>query len=268
VTVTEKLEAIKGFTAKGIEFWTARDLMPILGYARWENFNEAIGRAIVAFDAAQESSSHHFRETTKMVGIGSGVEREVSDYYLSRPACYIIAMNGESSKPEIAEAQKYFAIQTRRMEKLERLIGNQRRVALRNRVKDRNLKLNSTAHQAGVKRFPIFHGAGIRAMYEMRLSEIRERRGIGEKEDWLDRQGIEELAANEFRITQTEAKIRRENIKGEQSAINAHAQVGREVRQTIKRLGNTMPEELPAEPPIREIEKSLGPALPPPEGQE
>jgi DNA-damage-inducible protein D len=268
VTVTEKLEAIKGLTAKGVEFWRARELMPILGYARWENFSEAIARAIVAFDTAQEPSTHHFRETTKMVEIGSGSQRQVSDYFLTRPACYIIAMNGESSKPEIAEAQKYFAIQTRRMEKLERLISNQRRVMLRNRVKDRNLKLNSTAHQAGVKQFGFFHGAGIQAMYEMRLSDIKLQRGIGEKEDWLDRQGVEELAANEFRITQTDAKLRRESIKGERQAINAHAQVGGEVRQAIKRLGNTMPEELPAEPPIREIERSLGPALPPPEIKE
>lgn len=268
MTVTEKLDEIKGLTAKGIEFWRARELMPILGYARWENFNEAIGRAIIAFDTAQEASTHHFRETTKMVEIGSGSERQVADYFLSRPACYIIAMNGDSSKPEIAEAQKYFAIQTRRMEKLERLIGDQRRVALRNRVKDRNTKLNSTAHQAGVKRFGIFHGAGIQAMYKMRLSDIKARRGIGEKEDWLDRQGVEELAANEFRITQTDAKIRRENIKGEQGAINAHARVGREVRQAIASLGNMMPEELPPEPPIREIEKNLGPALPPPEASD
>jgi DNA-damage-inducible protein D len=154
------------------------------------------------------------------------------------------------------------------MEKLERLIANQRRVMLRNRVKDRNSKLTSTAHSAGVKRFGIFHGAGIQAMYQMRLTEIKAKRGIGEKEDWLDRQGAEELAANEFRITQADAKINRENIQGEQRAINAHAQVGREVRQAISRMGNAMPENLPAEPPIREIEKSLGAALPKPDNSE
>jgi hypothetical protein len=118
----------------------------------------------------------------------------------------------DSSKPEIAAAQKYFAIQTRKMEKLERLIGDQRRIMLRNRVKDRNQKLASTAKEAGVKRFGIFHAAGIREMYRMRLPEIKIRKGIGEKEDWLDRQGIEELAANEFRITRTDAKIRRETF--------------------------------------------------------
>ena len=267
-TVTEKLEQIKRLTEKGIEYWHARELMPVLGYVDWRNFHAAIDRAIVGFDAAGEAAAHHFVETTTLMEVGKGAGREVGDFFLSRAACYLIAMNGDTEKPEIAEAQRYFAIQTRKMEKLEKVIGDQRRVMLRNRVKDRNSKLNSTAHQAGVKRFAIFHGAGIQAMYEMRLTEIKARRGIGEKEDWLDRQGVEELAANEFRITQTEAKIRRENVQGEERAIGAHVTVAREVRQAIKRLGNVMPEDLPPEPPIREIEKRLGAALPKPEGKE
>jgi DNA-damage-inducible protein D len=264
-TVTEKLEQIKGLTGKGVDYWHARDLMPVLGYVEWRNFQGAIERAKVAFNAASEDANHHFVDTTRMVIIGSGAEKEVADYFLSRAACYLIAMNGDVEKPEIAEAQKYFAIQTRKMEKLEKLIGDQRRVTLRNRVKDRNSKLNSTAHRIGVKRFDLFHGAGIRAMYAMRLTDIKANRGIGENEDWLDRQGVEELAANEFRITQADAKIRHDNIQGEQRAIHAHAQVGSEVRQAIQRLGNTMPEELAPEPPIREIEKRLGAALPKPE---
>lgn len=268
MTITENLERIKGLTTKGVEFWMARQLMTVLGYAKWENFHEAIKRAIVAFDTAEESSAHHFLETRTMMELGKGAEREGVDYFLSRAACYIIAMNANSSKLEIAEAQKYFAIQTRKMEKLERLIGDQRRVAIRNRVKDRNRKLNSTASQVGVKRFAIFHGAGIEAMYRMRLGEIKAKRGIGEKEDWLDRQGVEELAANEFRITQTDAKIKRENIQGEENAIRAHRKVGSEVREAIGRLDNMMPEDLPAEPPIREIEKRLGAALPKPDTAE
>jgi DNA-damage-inducible protein D len=260
-TITERLEAIKKLTPKGIEYWKARELMPLLGYARWENFQNAIQRSITAFVVAEEKPENHFRETRTMVEIGSGAGKETADYFLSRAACYIIAMNGDTSKPEIAEAQKYFAIQARRMERLECLITDQRRVALRDRVRDRNSKLNKTAQQAGVRRFALFHGAGIREMYKMRLADLKARRGIGENEDWLDRQGIEELAANEFRVTQTDAKIKRENIHGEEPAISAHAQVGREVRQTIERLGNTMPEDLMIEPPIKEIEKRLGPAL-------
>ena len=259
MTIPEKLEGIKGLTEKRIEYWRARDLMPVLGYVEWRNFQGVVEKAMVAFDTAGQDSAHHFVETTKVMEGGKGAELEVNDWFLSRAACYLIAMNGDADKPEIAEAQKYFAIQTRKMEKLEKLISDQRRVDLRNRVKDRNTKLNSTAHSVGVRRFGLFHGAGIQAMYETRLGELKAKRGIAEKEDWLDRQGVEELAANEFRITQTESKIRREQISGEDAAIRTHAQVGREVRDAIRRVGNTMPENLPAEPPIKEIEKRLRP---------
>ena len=138
MTVTEDLEQIKRLTDQDVEYWHARDLMPVLGYADWGNFEKAIERAIASFDAAGEESAHHFGATTKLVPIGSGAEREVADYFLTRAACYIIVMNGDSTKPEIAEAQKYFAVQARKMEKLEQLIADQRRVDLRNRVKDRN----------------------------------------------------------------------------------------------------------------------------------
>jgi DNA-damage-inducible protein D len=255
-TITEKLDAIKHLTAKGVEYWHARELMPVLGYDKWSNFHGAIEQAKIAFDAAGEDASNHFSDTGKMVTIGSGAERIIDDYYLSRPACYIIVMNADSSKPEIAEGQKYFAIQTRRMEKIDRLIVAQRRVALRNRIKDRNSRLTSTAQQAGVRQFALFHGAGIFALYKMRLTELKAKRGIGGNEDWLDRQGVEELAANEFRITQTDAKIRREGITGEEPAIRAHAKVAGEVREAIRRSGNTMPENLPQEPSIKEIEVS------------
>jgi DNA-damage-inducible protein D len=263
--ITEKLDAIKRLTAKGVEYWHARDLMPVLGYREWRNFKGAIEQAKVAFGAAGEDASYHFGDTTKMVLIGDGAEREIDDYFLSRPACYLIVMNADSSKPEIAEGQKYFAIQTRKMEKIERYVADRRRVDLRNRVKDRNSRLNSTAQQAGVRHFALFHGAGIRALYDMRLSELKAKRGIADNEDWLDRQGIEELAANEFRITQTDAKIKREGIRSEEPAIRAHTKVASEVREAIRRAGNTMPENLPPEPPIKEIEKRLRPKkLPPP----
>jgi DNA-damage-inducible protein D len=259
MTVTESLEAVKAVTEQGAEYWRARDLMPILGYAKWSTFEGAIERAIASFNAAGEDAAYHFAETGKMIEIGKGGERDVKDYFLSRAACYLIAMNGDTTKPEIAEAQQYYAVQARRMEKLDRFIADQRRVDLRNRVKDRNTKLNNTAQEAGVTRFALFHGAGISAMYKMRLVDLKAKRGIGAKEDWLDRQGVEELAANEFRITQTDAKIRRENISGEQRAIDAHVAVAKEVRAAIVRVGNTTPENLPVEPPIREIEKRLKP---------
>jgi DNA-damage-inducible protein D len=189
---------------------------------------------------------------------GKGAQIEGKDFYLSRPACYITVMNGDSTKEEIAEGQKYYAVRTRRMEKIDRLAADLKRVALHNRVKDHNTKLNGTAQMAGVKRSGIFHAAGIQEMCRMRLSELKALRGIKENEDWIDRQGIEELAANDFRITQADAKITRERIRGEQAAINAHAEVGKEVRVAITRMGNRMPENLPQEVPIKEIEKRLG----------
>lgn len=257
--ITEKLDAIRHFTAKGVEYWEARELMPVLGYERWENFSDLIDRARAAFDAAGEHSSHHFREATKVMKGGKGAEIEAADFYLSRPACYITVMNGDSTKEEIAEGQRYYAIQTRRMEKVDRLAADLKRVALRNRVRDNNSRLNGTAKQIGVINYALFNGAGIHAMYQMRLTDLKAKRGIGTNEDWYDRQGVEELAANDFRVTQTDAKIKREGVMGERAAINAHVSVSKEIRQAITRMGNAMPENWTPEPPIKEIEKRVNP---------
>lgn len=253
----EMLDSIKGTARNGSEYWLARQLMAVLGYEEWRNFENAIRRAHVMFKTAQLDGSNHFVKTNKMVEVGSGGRRRVDDYFLSRAACYIIAMNGDPTKPEVAEAQKYFAMQTRKMERLLDLLTDQRRVALRHRVKDRNASLSGVASDVGVRRFGLFHGAGIRAMYNMPLRDLRAKRGIKPKEDWLDRAGIEELAATDFRVTQTEAKIRRDGIQGEGNAIAAHEYVAREVRSTIQRVGNTMPEDWPVEPPVPEIERRL-----------
>lgn len=257
-SVTEKLDAVKELTENGVEFWMARQLMAVLGYDNWENFEKtAIGRAVDAFIAAEEEPSDHFLETKVMVGLGSGAQRGVRDYFLSRPACYLIAMNGDPRKAEIAEAQRYFAIQTRNMEKLQRVLADQRRLDARGRVRDGNKSLNSTAKNAGVKQFGLFNGAGIRGLYQMSLDNLRIKKGIAKSEDWLDRIGTEELAMNEFRITQTEAKLKREGVHTEEGAVTAHGTVGREIRAAVKRMGNAMPENIPAEPPIKEIEKRL-----------
>jgi DNA-damage-inducible protein D len=256
-TVTEKLEEIKGLTERGVEYWRARDVMAVLGYDTWQRFDEAIQRAMAAFDAAGEKASHHFSGAAKESETGKGPEGK--DYFLSRPACYVIAMNGDPRKPEIAEAQRYFAIQTRQMEQIHQRLADEKRVALRDRVTENTKKLGEAAKGAGVTRYGIFHAAGIKEMYNMRLDEIKARRGLDPKENWLDRMGAEELAANDFRLTQADAKIRRENIKGEQQAIDAHAAVAKGVRTLIGRLGNTMPEDLPVEQPISEVKKRLKP---------
>lgn len=257
-TITEKLESVKRTIAKtGVEYWRARDVMPMLGYSTWRSFEEALTRAMCAFDAAGEKTRDHFADARKMVVIGSGAMRERGDYYLTRAACYILAMNSDSRKLEVAEAQEYFAVQTRRMEKIEKAALEFRRVDIRERVEEHNRMLGRTAKDVGVKRFGLFHWAGIKGMYAMPLQALKEKRGLKEKDKWLDHAGIEELAANDFRITQTDAKIKREDVKGEDAAIRTHETVGQRVRQTIRSLGNVMPEDLPVEPPIQEIKKRL-----------
>ena len=252
-TITERLDLLRRLTPKGVEFWRAREIMPVLGYHTWGNMRNAIERAQKAFSAFDQDPSLHFSETTKVEGSTSGPEG--ADFFLSRPACYITVMNGDSRKPEIAEGQQYFAVQARGMEKIQQLGSDLRRWDLRQRVTENTKILGSAAKNAGVTRYGLFHAAGIKAMYEMGLDEIKTMRGLGKSENWLDRMGSEELAANDFRITQAEAKLRREGIRGEQKAIDAHASVGREVRGLIKRVGNTAPEHLPVEPPIKAIEK-------------
>ena len=258
-TITEKLDAIKHLTEKGVEYWYARELLPIVGYSEWRNFKNALRCAMAVFGATGEYASHHFVETTKVMEVGRGAEMVVDDYFLSRPACYLVAMNGDPSKPEIADAQRYFAVRTRQMEKMIAYIGDVHHVTLRDRVKMHHTEISDTAQKVGVRKFGVFHGAGIKAMYNMSLAEIKLERGLNQKEDWLDRQGVEELAGNDFRVTQTDSKIQRENIRGEQNAIRAHQEVAAAVRGTIKELGNTLPENLPVEPPIKEIEKRLRP---------
>lgn len=262
----KRLEAAKLLTKAGGEYWMARTLQTILGYDRWENFENAMEKARIACLTSGEDPINHFRETTKMIEVGKGARREHVDYFLDRYACYLIAMNGNAQKVEIATAQTYFAVQTRRQELQDRAIPStdELRLQLREQVKVHIRGLNSTAKQAGVQRYALFHDAGYRALYEMGLAAVKNRKGIGPKENLFDRVGSTELAAHYFRITQTDEKIRRENINTEADAINTHVRVGREVRQTIKNLGGVMPENLPAEKPIKELKREIKKRLPKP----
>ena len=256
-SITQRLDAVKGQTSKGVEYWHARDLMPVLGYDTWRRFEEAIERAKSAYTAAGEVTGNHFVETGKMVVVGSGAQRQVTDYYLSRPACYLIAMNGDTTKPEIAEAQMYFAVQTRRMEMQDQAIEDQRRVHLRDRVRTANKKLNEAAQHAGVRHFGPFHDAGYRALYKLSYQDIKKRKGLDKKDHVLDRAGRAELAANDFRITQTEQKLVRDGIHGQQKASDTHYAVAATVRATIEKIGGTLPEDLPPAPHIKQIEKRV-----------
>ena len=183
----KNFEEIKKIDENGIEYWEARELMPLLGYIKWRNFEEVvIKKAKIACDKSGQTITNHFADIGKKVSIGSGAERESKDYKLSRYACYLIAQNGDPSKQEIANAQTYFAIQTRKQEVFQQLAENEKRLFVRGEIKDHNKKLFATAKQAGVNNFGRFNNAGYEGLYSMRKNQIQKKKGIG-KDDVLDR---------------------------------------------------------------------------------
>lgn len=262
--VIQRLKTLQKASPSGAPYWMAREIMVALDYREWRDFREVIEKAKSSCENAGNFIANHFVPMPEMVEIGSGARRERENFALSKYACYLAAMNGDTSKPEIATAQAYFVEQTYRQETHELLSEEERRLLLRNRVKDANKKLSGAAKDAGVRSvmFGIFQDAGYKGLYDGRGSRaIKEKKGINDKEDLLDCVGRAELAANEFRITQTEEKLRIEGIKGEQRAIDAHLAVGKRVRQAIKEIGGTMPELLPAEPSIRKLAAKKARAL-------
>ncbi len=251
--IINNLKHAKQTSPKGKEYWMARDLQQILGYTSWDNFQGVIEKARMSCESAGVQSDHHFHDVIKEIEAGKGAKGQRRDCYLSRYACYLIAMNGKTDKPEIGAAQTYFAVQTRKQEMQDQLTVEERRLQLRDRVKAANKDLNSAAKQAGVQRYALFHDAGYRGLYDMGLAEIKRKKGISEKEDLLDRAGRAELAANEFRITQAEVKLIRDGVNSERDAMKTHNEVGREVRATILKLNGVTPENLPAEPSIKKL---------------
>lgn len=245
-------ESIKKIDENGVEYWTARELMELLTYTEWRNFSIVIDRARKACFASSQDVEDHFVSVNKMVKIGSSTVREIKDYRLDRYACYLIAQNGDPNKKEIALAQTYFAIQTRKQEIFEALSDTEKRIYKRNEVSEGNKELFSTARLSGVSNFGKFNDAGYKGLYTMPLSDIEKKKGI-KKGELLDRAGSEELGANIFRITQTEAKLKRENIKGDLEAQRTHFDIGKKVRQTIKEIGGGMPEDLKPEDHIKKL---------------
>ena len=252
----KNFESIKKIDENKVEYWTARELLPLLGYKKWQNSEEVISRAKRACVNSGQNIKNHFTAFSKMVEIGSNTVREVRDYKLDRYACYLIAQNGDPKKQEIALAQTYFAIQTRKQEIFEQLPDSKKRLFIRNEVSDHNKKLFRTAKKAGVTKFGLFNDAGYRGLYGIPLSNIEQKKGI-KRGELLDRAGSSELAANLFRITQTDEKLEKDKIKGDQSASQTHFMVGGKVRQTIKEIGGTAPEHLPAEKHIKEVKKEI-----------
>ena len=252
--VKTALDAKMKVTPKGFPFWYGRDLMEILGYTRWEGFTEMVEKAVKACENSGRFPSNHFREITEKVEIGSGAKANRGNLVLSKYACYLIAMSGDTTKPEVSTAQTYFAVQTQLREIEQALTDGQRRLLLRNRVKDANKNLFGAAKAAGVERFAIFQDAGYKGLYGgLGVKSLKARKNIPANEDFLDCIDREELAAHEFRATQTEAKLKRENIQGEHAANNAHYFIGQKIRMTIEQIGGTMPEELHAVPSIKKL---------------
>lgn len=221
-------------------------------YSDWRNFEGVIFRAMEACQNSGYQISDHFGETTKLLKIGSGGHREVGDYALTRYACYLIVMNGDSQKTIIAFGQTYFAVKTRQQELIENyeeLSEGQKRIAIRNEMAEHNKSLAEAAQMAGISEprdYAIFQNKGYQGLYGgLGVKDIHARKGLKKGQKILDYMGSTELAANLFRATQTDEKIRRENIKGKTAANLTHYNVGRKVRQTIKELGGTMPEDLP-----------------------
>jgi DNA-damage-inducible protein D len=251
--IMETLDGVKRFSKNGGEYWMGRDIQAILGYDKWENFKKVIEKAREGCKSAGAEPKYHFLDTGKMVLIGSGAQREKEDCFLTRYACYLIAMNGDASKPEIGSAQTYFAIQTRRQEVSDLSLNDEKRLELRDRVKVAVKHLNSAAKNSGVVNYAFFQDAGYRGLYGMGLKAIKAKKGIPQKDDLMDRSGRAELAANEFRYTQTEQRLKREPVRDGDRAERVHNEVGRKVRQTIRDIGGTLPEELPAEPSIKKL---------------
>ena len=254
-------EDIKHINEEGKEYWEARELMPLLEYSKWENFHKVIKRAKIACETSNNNINDHFPEFRKPIVGGKGNVQNVIDYHLSRYACYLIVQNANPRKKSVALGQTYFAIQTRKQEinelEYQKLTEDEKRLYTRILVNNKNKYLFKTARESGVENFGKFNNFGYKGLYNGETAkQIAKRKNINDKEDILDYMGSEELGANLFRITQTEAKLKKDNIDNEDDACLTHYNVGRTVRKAIEELGGNMPEELPTpKKSIKEIEK-------------
>lgn len=243
-------ESIKHIDDYGNEYWYARELMQALEYKKWGNFVKVIEKAKLACELSENITTDHFADLSKMVSIGSNAQRKQDDYKLSRYACYLIVQNADSRKKIVAFGQTYFAVQTRKQEITEEYFNsldeNRKRLITRGQTIDKNKTLYKAAKDSGVENYGKFTNYGYQGLYGGESAkQIAERKGLTDKDEILDYMGSEELADNLFRIVQTEAKLKNEKINNEYDANITHQEVGKAVRETIKKLGGTLPENLP-----------------------
>ena len=251
-------EQIRRTNDAGNEYWSSRDFARILDYSDYRNFEQVIEKARTACFNSGQRIDDHFVDVTEMVELGSGAKRQVKSVYLSRYACYLIVQNADPNKEIVALGQTYFAVQTRKQELTEQAIEDERRLLLRDEMRLHNVKLADAAKDAGViepKDYAIFQNHGYMGLYGgLKAQDIHRRKNLKKSQQILDHMGSTELAANLFRATQAEEKLRREKITGKAKANQAHREVGAKVRQTIKELGGTMPEDLPTAESIKKLE--------------
>ena len=259
----QTFESIKHVNEYGEEYWLARELQPVLEYTQWRRFADVIERAKLACRNSGYNVEDHFADVGKTIEMPKNAHKIVPDYMLSRYACYLIVMNGDPRKEVIAVGQTYFAVKARQQELIERydaLTEDQKRLAIRSEMIAHNKSLAQAAKRSGVETpqdYAIFQNKGYQGLYGgLGAKEIHARKGLGKNQKILDHMGSTELAANLFRATQTDEKLRRDEVSGKQAAYDTHYEVGRKVRQTIRELGGTMPEDLPTpEKSIAQIER-------------
>ena len=257
----KSFESIKHIDGDDVEFWYARELMKVLQYSNWQNFEKIINKAKISCENSGISVFEHFIDVNKLSKRANNAEVEIKDYELTRYACYLIAQNGDSRKKVIALAQTYFAVQTRKQEINEKeysmLTEDEKRFYQRDLTRKGNYSLNQTAKKAGVKNVDKFHKAGYKGLYNGETADdIAKRKGLRYREEILDNMGSVELSANLFRISQTEEKLKKDKVKTEGEACKTHNKIGKIVRKAIKEAGGTMPEDLPTpEKSLKQLEK-------------